>query len=235
MERKIGEVFEFEGKKIEVKAASNGCDGCFLKEKCCIDSADLVGTCGALDRTDGKNVIFVEVQEQPQEQVEQQQGQVEPQKLNLCEILKHCPNGELFWSPLLGDVKLYDIDEEAKTVDVTTKDLATWEINADGTITIDDITSEVIMLYPSRERCDWSNFKYEPKYRPFKTHGECWHEMLKHQPFGWVRSKKCEALLWNVTSINKDDITIICDYYKFHRAFECFEFTDGTPFGIKEG
>ena len=77
--------------------------------------------------------------------------------------------------------------------------------------------------------------KPEPKYRPFKTHGECWNEMLKHQPFGWVRSKKCNALLWNVTSINKDDITIICDYYKFHRAFECFEFTDGTPFGIREG
>ena len=77
--------------------------------------------------------------------------------------------------------------------------------------------------------------KPEPKYRPFKTQEECWNEMLKHQPFGWVRSKKCEALLWNVTSINKDDITIICDYYKFHRAFECFEFTDGTPFGIKEG
>ena len=76
--------------------------------------------------------------------------------------------------------------------------------------------------------------RIKPKYRPFKTHGECWHEMLEHQPFGWVRSKKCEALLWNVTSINKDDITIICDYYKFHRAFECFEFTDGTPFGIKE-
>ena len=76
--------------------------------------------------------------------------------------------------------------------------------------------------------------KPEPKYRPFKTHGECWNEMLKHQPFGWVRSKKCKALLWNVTSINKDDITIICDYYKFHRALECFEFTDGTPFGIRE-
>ena len=77
-------------------------------------------------------------------------------------------------------------------------------------------------------------YRIKPKYRPFKTHGECWNEMLKHQPFGWVRSKKCKALLWNVTSINKDDITIICDYYKFHRAFECFEFTDGTPFGIKE-
>ena len=76
--------------------------------------------------------------------------------------------------------------------------------------------------------------KPEPKYRPFKSQEECWNEMLKHQPFGWVRSKKCNALLWNITSINKDDITIICDYYKFHRAFECFEFTDGTPFGIKK-
>ena len=76
--------------------------------------------------------------------------------------------------------------------------------------------------------------KPHPKFRPFKTQEECWSEMLKHQPFGWVRSKKCMALLWNVTSINKDDIKSICDYYKFHRAFECFEFTDGTPFGIKE-
>ena len=85
---------------------------------------------------------------------------------------------------------------------------------------------------------DWHNYVYrikpESQYRPFETKEECWNEMLKHQPFGWVRSKKCKALLWNVTSINKDDITIICDYYKFHRAFECFEFTDGTPFGIKE-
>ena len=86
---------------------------------------------------------------------------------------------------------------------------------------------------------DWDNCVYrikpEDTYRPFETKEECWNEMLKHQPFGWVRSKKCKALLWNVTSINKDDITIICDYYKFHRAFECFEFTDGIPFGIKEG
>ena len=85
---------------------------------------------------------------------------------------------------------------------------------------------------------NWDKYVYrikpEPKYRPFKTQEECWSEMLKHQPIGWVRSKKCKALLWNVTSINKDDITIICDYYKFHRAFECFEFTDGTSFGIKE-
>ena len=31
--------------------------------------------------------------------------------------------------------------------------------------------------------------KPEPKYRPFETQEECWNEMLKHQPFGWVKSK----------------------------------------------
>ena len=87
---------------------------------------------------------------------------------------------------------------------------------------------------PTFESGAMYRIKPEPKYRPFKSQEECWSEMLKHQPIGWVRSKKCKALLWNVTSINKDDITIICDYYKFHRAFECFEFTDGTPFGIKK-
>ena len=36
--------------------------------------------------------------------------------------------------------------------------------------------------------------KPEIKYRPFKSQEECWNEMLKHQPFGWVKSKKSERL-----------------------------------------
>ena len=31
--------------------------------------------------------------------------------------------------------------------------------------------------------------KPEPKYRLFKTQEECWNEMLKHQPFGWVKDE----------------------------------------------
>ena len=178
MERKIGETFEFEGKKINVTAASNGeCDGCILDGKCTSTNKAIVGKCEGENRKDGTSVKFVEVQE--------------VQELNLCEILKDCPNGELFWSPLLGDVKLYDIDEEVKTIDVTTKDLGTWEINADGTITIDDITSPEVMLYPSREQRDWTKVKYESKkekfdpktLKPFdkvlsKYDGGCWSANL---------------------------------------------------------
>ena len=152
MERKIGETFEYEGKKLEVKAASRACDGCFLEEKCCIDSAELLGTCGFGDRTDKKDVIFVEIQEQPHVQAEQPQ-------LNLCEILKHCPQGETFWSPMLDGVKFSCIDEERQMIIVETiEGHFTWEINADGTISIDEVTSPEVMLYPSKEMRDWSKF-----------------------------------------------------------------------------
>ena len=181
MERKIEETFEFEGHKLKVvDKDSYGCDGCFFLSRECSLIRDVSGFCSKEYRTDKKRVIFVEAKDE------------QPQELNLCEILKDCSNGELFWSPLLGDVKLYDIDEEAKTVDVTTKDLTTWEINADGTITIDDITSEVIMLYPSREQRDWSKFtapwykkeSYDPKtLKPFdrvltRYDGGCWSANL---------------------------------------------------------
>ena len=33
---------------------------------------------------------------------------------------------------------------------------------------------------------DKYRIKPETKYRPFKTQEECWQEMQKHQPFGWV-------------------------------------------------
>ena len=84
--------------------------------------------------------------------------------------------------------------------------------------------------------------KPEPKYRPFKTKEECWKEMLKHQPFGWVKSKKSERLfsiglvLWN-NEFNDVSVTFACDGMLGRSSksmFEDFTFADGTPFGIKE-
>lgn len=67
--------------------------------------------------------------------------------------------------------------------------------------------------------------KPEPKYRPFKDAEECWQEMQKHQPFGWVKYKE-ENKYTIYCNINNN-----CD---FQADFEDFNFTDGTPFGIKE-
>ena len=73
--------------------------------------------------------------------------------------------------------------------------------------------------------------KPEPKYRSFKTREECWKEMLKHQPFGWVKSNGND--LYSIASINCEGITTFA-YYRFLESFEKFTFIDGTPFGIKE-
>lgn len=82
----------------------------------------------------------------------------------------------------------------------------------------------------------WVNEDYrikpEPKYRPFKDAKECWAEMLKHQPFGWVKSTlfKDLALVQRVTTLYVEINRDIIDYKD---TLEKFTFADGTPFGVK--
>ena len=49
--------------------------------------------------------------------------------IDLTKILKDCPEGEQFWSPMLGYVKLYNINQERKIVSVILETDATWDIN----------------------------------------------------------------------------------------------------------
>ena len=76
--------------------------------------------------------------------------------------------------------------------------------------------------------------KPEPKYRPFKTQEECWNEMLKHKPFGWV-IKKCEKKIL-ITEVLTFGINLHRQEspYGFDEANRILTFTDGTPFGIKK-
>ena len=66
--------------------------------------------------------------------------------------------------------------------------------------------------------------KPEPKYRPFKTKEECWQEMLKHQPFGWVKDKDGQYI--HIVSVREEK--------SFNYWFNNFTFTDGAQFGVME-
>ena len=74
--------------------------------------------------------------------------------------------------------------------------------------------------------------KQEPKYRPFANAEECWVEMCKHKPFGWVKSTlfKDLALVKRVTTLYVEINREIIDYKD---ALEKFTFADGTNFGVK--
>ena len=81
--------------------------------------------------------------------------------------------------------------------------------------------------------------KPEPKYRPFKTKEECWEEMLKHQPFGWVKNKNSNEYISIASVYCNNEKKVRIEIFprlslSAEHAYNQFEFTDGTPFGIKE-
>lgn len=87
--------------------------------------------------------------------------------------------------------------------------------------------------------CISYRIKPESKYRPFETKEECWNEMLKHQPFGWLKAKESKSValignvymdkeVWIVWTTNEKDL------YSASEIFNNYVFADGTPFGVKE-
>ena len=75
--------------------------------------------------------------------------------------------------------------------------------------------------------CEPSHYRIKPeqKYRPFKSVEECWSEMQKHQPFGW---------LIDIRDKHYAHINLLGNNTDFEHRFNYFTFADGTPFGIKE-
>lgn len=74
--------------------------------------------------------------------------------------------------------------------------------------------------------------KSEFKYRPFANAEECWQEMLKHQPFGWVKEKE-RNVRTEINYIHNDGVMFSCGSVLFERLFDVYTFVDGNPFGIK--
>lgn len=77
--------------------------------------------------------------------------------------------------------------------------------------------------------------KPEPKYRPFANTEECWTEMLKHQPFGWIKSKEDGSRSLITLIIGEEDIDINCiGSFNSDKIMKRFTFADGAVFGILE-
>lgn len=88
----------------------------------------------------------------------------------------------------------------------------------------------------------WSNIEYrikpdskaKAKYRPFANVEECWTEMKKHQPFGWVRDKK-DGYYVLITAVDNGDYMSLSGNsgWSFYSLMKDYTFADDTPFGVK--
>ena len=118
--------------------------------------------------------------------------------------------------------------------------------------------AEVMLAYAGGKEVEWSHkdgdgswirvndpgfnwfsnnyrIKPEPKYRPFKDAEECWQEMQKHQPFGWVKNKGGEER-YNIVSIDTKYIYFnpTMSSTNYNIVFDEYVFADGSAFGVKE-
>lgn len=88
----------------------------------------------------------------------------------------------------------------------------------------------------------WRNIEYrikpdskaKAKYRPFANVEECWTEMKKHQPFGWVRGKK-DGYYVLITAVDNGDYMSLSGNsgWSFYSLMKDYTFADGTHFGVK--
>lgn len=110
---------------------------------------------------------------------------------------------------------------ESKTIQYSYGDADWVDIDPNGAIDFSD--------NPSNYR-----IKPEPKYRPFKSQKECWNEMLKHQPFGWLKGTSNKALYSILEFTNEGCVFAYGPLMPFIEVYKYYTFADGTPFGIKE-
>ena len=79
--------------------------------------------------------------------------------------------------------------------------------------------------------------KPEPKYRPFKDAEEFWTEMLKHQPFGWIKPKGDDTIskFMLIDSLMDEVVTVRTNIrFNYQELLEYYTFADRTPLGILE-
>ena len=86
----------------------------------------------------------------------------------------------------------------------------------------------------------WNGIEYrikpETKYRPFANAEECWKELLKHKPFGWIKPKGDDTIskFMLIDSLMDEVITVRTNIrFNYHELLEHYTFADGTPFGVK--
>lgn len=95
-------------------------------------------------------------------------------------------------------------------------------------VLLDDEWGEVDLNEYSFDERESYRVKKTHTYRPFRNAKECFDEMKKHQPFGWLKAKDLEQYYSLTTIYNVEN------YNRYHNLFSNCTFVDGQPFGIKE-
>ena len=144
------------------------------------------------------------------------------ENIDLTKILKNCPKGWEFYSPFMGDVKFYEVDQKVNTVVVILKSGGLCDFNEDGTIELEGITSDEIMLYPSRDQRDWSKFT-----APWYKKGKFDPNTLK--TFDRVLTRHFDDERWEINFYSYTNPNWLWPYACMDKSYKyCIPYNDDT-------
>ena len=130
------------------------------------------------------------------------------ENIDLTKILKDCPEGTKFYSPICGEVEFKKIGSDEKYIIVTKKGVYKYKFTEKGFCYADE--GEECLLFPSKEQRDWSKFtapwykkeRFDPKtLQPFdrvlvRTTNLCWHAVIFSHIDKATGEFKCSSSYW---------------------------------------
>lgn len=139
--------------------------------------------------------------------------------IDLTNVLKHCPKGTKFYSPIVGEVEFIEIRDEEDYPIITKKGVYNYNFTKEGFYYADE--GEECLLFPSKDQRNWSKFKviwykkvkFDPKtLKPFdkvlvRDKREDWWRCAF---FSHIRQEK-EATLYRYATT--DNVYIDCIPY----------------------
>ena len=172
MEHNIGEEFNviLRVKPKEGLGSAYDCNRCAIG-KSCSGPHNSVSPCANADRQDGRDVYFESVSVKDENEMKQQENMPEENtnntitndSLDLTKILKNCPAGHKFYSPIYGDVEFLMLLDSGKIRFQCYDSGVCYNlvVQTDGKLH----DNGECLVFPSREQRDWCKFE-APWYNP---------------------------------------------------------------------
>ena len=144
------------------------------------------------------------------------------ENIDLTKILKDCPKGWKFWSPIFGEVEFERIDNGCGTIMYKTNTGRIFDVTYEGKFFTNYYDGECTLL-PSKDQRDWSKFK-APWYKKEKF------DPKTLKPFDRVLIKD---VIWSVgifSHYNKNVCYYSCECVGGTITKYCIPYNDETKY-----
>lgn len=135
------------------------------------------------------------------------------ENIDLTRILKDCPKGWKFWSPIFGEIEFCSITENVNYPIILSCKKGTIWFSKEGLFDIENEGAECV-LFPSKDQRDWNKFT-APWYKKTEWFNP-WRKKDKKEKFDPNTLKPFDKVL---VKLSNDDVWI-ADFFSYYDKLE---------------